>query len=78
MLANKHIENGLLYQKKTLERSWFMQDKGLEGKGGRCVEMLQMMVSLESVNFTKNNKMFLRHFSSWWIVISREELKSSQ
>lgn len=56
MLANKHIENGLLYQKKTLERSWFMQDKGLEGKGGRCVEMLQMTISLESMNLTKKEK----------------------
>jgi len=26
----------------------------------------------------KNNQMFLRHFSAWWILISREELKSSQ
>lgn len=30
-----------------------MQDKGLESKGGRCVEMLQLMINLERIQKKK-------------------------
>lgn len=39
--------------RKHTERSWFMQDKGLESKGGRCVEMLQLMINLEHIQKKK-------------------------